>query len=1101
MSHFSSFQLRLFTLVTATVCMKIFICSAAVLAQSEPTAEDAEAKLLTGMVQLTFEGKRSGEGYFNHDGSEMVFQSERLTTNPFYQIYTLNFETGQTTPVSSGSGKTTCAWLHPDGSRVLYASTEHDPAAKQKQTDELAFRESGETRRYSWDYDGTYDLVALDRNTKTTTRLTTERGYDAEASYSPDGKWIAFASNRTGYTESLTPEQQKKFKTDPAYMMELYIMKSDGSKVKRLTNTPGYDGGPFFSPDGKRICWRRFSENGLTAEIFTMNVDGTDQRQLTKMNVMSWAPFYHPSGRYIVFTTNKHGFGNFELYLVDSAGNSPPVRVTHTDGFDGLASFTPDGESLTWTSTRNSKKQSQIFLADWNHEAAIKSLGLSPTLRIEVSSGDRTDSHQASAKNAATAAVLAADAASDDFEDIDIIRHVDYLCRKELGGRMTGSVGEKKATAYVAAYMDHLGIQPAGDDGTYFQTFSFPNGAKLGVQNHLHWTESPQEASKGRAVEQADFTPLTFSATTDVASAEVVFAGYGIVAPKTAKHEEYDSYVHLDVKDKWVMVFRFVPEDLTPEQRQHFKFYSGLRKKAFHARKNGAIGLIVVSGPTSQVKNQLVPLRNDFAPTGSSIAAISITDALAEQWLTAAGKDLAELQKKFDSGEPAMGFDLLNIKVSAHLEVEKIVGTGRNVVGRLQFGESPSEEVIVVGAHIDHLGTGKTATSLAKESEQQQVHVGADDNASGVAAMLEIAEFMAALKQKDAQPFRRDILFAGWSGEELGLHGSRHFTETRVSGTESPESEAEDEMPASPHDFTITIDANGSLELNGEATTLDEIEKNVAFMGKNSPEFPVLVHAARVVKAEHLIQVMELANKHGLTNLKVKMIAVGEAEQNTNTLNVVAALNMDMVGRMEDKLVLQGIGSSPWWAKSIEGKNAVVGLPITLSEDTDLPTDATSFYQAGVPILSAFTGSHTDYHTPRDTPEKLNYPAAAKISKLMGLITLQLATAPLPPKYVKQSSKPKQETRGGVRAYLGTVPSYGDDVVGVKLSDVTKGAPAEVAGVKGGDIIVGLAGQKIENIYDYTAAIDGLKINQETTIAVTREGKRLELKILPKSRQ
>ena len=88
-----------------------------------------------------------------------------------------------------------------------------------------------------------------------------------------------------------------------------------------------------------------------------------------------------------------------------------------------------------------------------------------------------------------------------------------------------------------------------------------------------------------------------------------------------------------------------------------------------------------------------------------------------------------------------------------------------------------------------------------------------------------------------------------------------------------------------------------------------------------------------------------------------------------------------------------------------------------------------------------------------------------------------------------------------MRAYLGTVPSYGDDVVGVKLSDVTKGAPAEVAGVRGGDIIVGLAGQKIENIYDYTAAIDGLKINQETTIAVTRDGNRLELKIVPKSRQ
>ncbi len=1069
------------------------------LAQAEQVTE---ARFIKGMVQLTFEGKRSGEGYFNRDGSQMVFQSERLETNPFYQIYTLDFETGQTTRVSSGSGKTTCAWLHPNGNRVLYASTEHDPAAKQKQTDELAFRESGQTRRYSWDYDENYDLVALDRSTNTTTRLTTELGYDAEASYSPDGKWIAFASNRTAYTETLTAEQQKKFEIDPAYMMELYIMKSDGSELKRLTNTPGYDGGPFFSPDGKRICWRRFSENGLTAEIFTMKTDGTDQRQLTKMNVMSWAPFYHPSGQYLIFTTNKHGFGNFELYIVDSEGNSPPVRATHTEGFDGLASFTPDGKSLTWTSNRGSKKQSQIHMADWNHEAALESLGLTDsTSSKDAVAATSPENHQAAENSAARSAIEAAIAAQSSFEDLDIIRHVDYLCRKELGGRMTGSIGEKKATAYVAAYLNHLGIEPAGDDGTYFQKFSFPNGARRGPDNQLSYTLSSDENPQPQKVETSDFAPLTFSANTDVPPAEVVFAGYGIVAPKTEKHEEYDSYVHLDVKDKWVMVFRFVPEDVTPEQRQHFKFYSGLRKKAFHARKNGAIGMIVVSGPTSQVKNQLVPMRNDFAPTGSSIAAISITDTVAESWLAANEKDLTTLQKKFDSGEPNMGFDLLGVKVSAKLEVEKIVGMGRNVIGRLQFGEAPSEEVVVVGAHIDHLGTGKTATSLAKESEQQQVHLGADDNASGVAAMLEIAEFLSAQKEKAAQTFRRDIVFAGWSGEELGLHGSRHFTETNVRSKGTVEDKAKDKSSPSPHDFTIMISDDGSLAVNGEPTTLGDIEKNFAFMGQSSPDFPILIQTLSSTKAKFLNPVTDVAKKHGLTNVKTEMVPAADADSAAGKLNVVAALNMDMVGRMEDKLVLQGIGSSPWWAKSVEGKNAVVRLPITLSDETDLPTDATSFYQAGVPILSAFTGSHTDYHTPRDTPEKLNYPAAAKISKLMGLITLQLATDEQPPKYMKHSSKPKQAVRGGVRAYLGTVPSYGDDVVGVKLSDVTKGAPAEVAGVQGGDIIVGLAGQKIENIYDYTAAIDGLKINQETTITVSRDGDRLELKVIPKSRQ
>ena len=159
-------------------------------------------KFLSNVRQITFDGLRAGEGYFgsgSDGGNQMVFQSERREDNPFFQIYTLDFETGDTEPVSPGYGKTTCAWLHPDGNRVLFASTQFDSDAKQKQLDELAFRESGQTRRYSWDYDPTYELVAYDRENKTYQRLTNAEGYDAEASYSPDGKLIAFASNRAAY--------------------------------------------------------------------------------------------------------------------------------------------------------------------------------------------------------------------------------------------------------------------------------------------------------------------------------------------------------------------------------------------------------------------------------------------------------------------------------------------------------------------------------------------------------------------------------------------------------------------------------------------------------------------------------------------------------------------------------------------------------------------------------------------------------------------------------------------------------------------------------------------------------------------------------------
>jgi len=136
---------------------------------------DSSEPLLSEINQLTFAGKRAGEGYFSADGSQLVFQSERQDDNPFYQIYLMDLETGDTERVSPGVGKTTCAWIHPDGQRILFSSTHLDPQARQKQQDELAFRASGKSRRYSWDYDENYDIFV--RDGKRYVRLTDEKGY------------------------------------------------------------------------------------------------------------------------------------------------------------------------------------------------------------------------------------------------------------------------------------------------------------------------------------------------------------------------------------------------------------------------------------------------------------------------------------------------------------------------------------------------------------------------------------------------------------------------------------------------------------------------------------------------------------------------------------------------------------------------------------------------------------------------------------------------------------------------------------------------------------------------------------------------------------
>lgn len=1002
---------------------------------SDPAAAaKAQSELIGSIRQLTFEGKRAGESYFSADGRWMVFQSEREADNPFFQIYLMDRETGDTHRISPGFGKTTCAWIHPDNNRILFASTQYDPEAQAKQKTEIEFRKSGQPKRYAWDYDETYELVVYDIKKGEYTRLSNSPGYDAEGSYSPDGQWIVFASNRTAFTETLTEEQKKQFEVDPSWAMELYIMKADGTQVRRLTDKPGYDGGPFFSPDGQKICWRRFSENGLVAEIMMMNVDGSDQRAITHLGAVSWAPYFHSSGDYVVFATNKHGFGNFELYMVDVDGKQEAVRVTYRKGFDGLPVFPPKSNTLVWTSNGGGT-QSQLFEAKWN-DAQARTLLKLPALGENKAATNSTApaNVDTSVDGKAAAETLAASAAG--IAAADIGRHIDYLCRPELGGRLTGTEGERKATAYVAAFLENLGLKPAGENGTYFQEFEFVSSVKLGVKNQLKQGEQSFVVDK-------DWRPLFFAEDGHVDPSDVVFAGYGIVAPKSDSQPEYDSYAKLDVKDKWVVAFRFLPQDVTPERRQHLSAYSVPRYKAMVARERGAKGLILVSGPTSAVRQQLIPLSMDGTLGKTSLAVVSVSDKIGEQWLKAADKDLTTLQKEFDKGEPLEGFALKDVKLSCDIDIEPVTSRGRNVLALLPATEPMKlpatdphyqpPDLVIVGAHIDHLGNGAGGSSLAKEEESGGVHRGADDNASGVAGMLEVAQYLATETKAGRMKTVRDTLLAAWSGEELGLRGSQAFCD---------------------HFGDLYPQRAGWL----------------MFTAKPKKKEPT-----------------PAADPHGVM-----------AEEQLYPA-IMACMNMDMIGRLREQLVLQGIGSSPYWAGAIERRNVVTGLSLSLQNDCNLPTDASSFFRRGVPILSAFTGSHGEYHTPRDVPELINYEGAADTAKLMALITRDLLQSNEPLIFTEQEIQKTQVA--SLRASLGTIPNYTKEVKGAPLDGVAKGGPAEQAGLKGGDIITELAGRKIENVYDYTFAIEALKVNEEVKVVLDRDGKKMELKITPRSRQ
>ncbi len=1031
---------------------------------SVETSETKETDLLTNTRKLTFEGRRAGEGYFSADGSKMVFQSERDPANPFYQIYLTDLETGDIRRVSPGFGKTTCAWIHPDGERVLFASTHEDAESKAKQQEEIELRNSGKQRRYSWDYDPNYEIYAAkldeiqDGTTDGLTRLTNAKGYDAEGSYSPDGTQIVFASNREAYSRELTTREQEQFDRDPAFMIDLYLMNADGSPlldgshVRRLTDEPGYDGGPFFSPDGTRICWRRFAPDGATAEIFTMNVDGTDVQRLTSLNAMSWAPYFHPSGDYLIFTTNRHGFANFELYLVRADGQGEPVRVTTTPGFDGLPVFLPGGDQLSWTSNRllnadgtlamedGEPKQgtSQIYLANFDDEKARALLGL---VTSQDDSGN-VDEAMALENVRATAP---------EYRPSDVMRHVDYLTRDELAGRMTGTEGERRATAYAAAYLESLGFRGAGDNGSFFQTFEFPAGSSLGENNHALMTmnekaksdeaDASADGTSAKKVSErvlelsSDWTPLSFSQTGKIEPAEIVFAGYGLQIQGDENHEQYDSYVHLDVFDKWVMVFRDVPQDITPETRQWMARYGSPRRKATIARDLGARGILFVSGPTSKVNRQLIRFDRSASQAEVSIAAVSINNDIAAQIISHAGEDLGELQKSIDDGSLAMGFAIEGVTLGANIEVIRRTGTGRNVIARLPADDvdAPAKyPFVMVGAHIDHLGRGGSSNSLARDDEEGQIHYGADDNASGVAAMLEIAQSVASEKRSGKLKMNRDLLIAAWSGEELGLFGSQYFVE------------------------------------------------NLAALYPDAPE-PIVDEQAAA-----------MATAHGMTP---------EATSLSPTIGVY--LNLDMVGRLDKKLIIQGIGSSPGFEGEVGRRNVPVGLPVQLDRaSTGLPTDASAFVSRGVPILSAFTGAHEDYHTPRDTADKLNYDSAAKVARLFGLLTRGFLTSTqLPAFELNEGDAGKETPRVALRAYLGTIPDYAaGEVKGQRLSGVTAGAPAAEGGLRGGDVVVKVAGRVVEDINDYTYAIEALKIGEPVTIEVVREGKTLQFTVTPGSR-
>ena len=578
--------------------------------------------------------------------------------------------------------------------------------------------------------------------------------------------------------------------------------------------------------------------------------------------------------------------------------------------------------------------------------------------------------------------------------------HVETLASARLEGRLAGSNGERLAGDYIVAELEKIGAKPLPGQQDFRLPFEFTAGTKdSGSTISLRF--DPKNGVEGGVVfGRNQARALSFSDNGDV-EAPVVFAGYGIVVPESQGFG-YDSYATLDVKDKIVVVLRYFPEDAEQKTRGILARYADLRYKAMAARQHGAKAMIVVTGPRSPNAGELAPMTFDTAIAGSGIVAISVTGEVAVKLFEAVpDKPLPASQKSLDDANPhATGFALPGVTVRVHAEVEREKRTGHNVVAYLPATmpvPGLAKPWVAVGAHYDHLGHGEAGNTLASKDEAGRVHFGADDNASGSAAVLAIAATLAK------QPRRRDVLVALWSGEELGLIGSAAFA--------------------------------------------------------TAPPVP---------------------------------------------LDLIAAyLNFDMVGRMQDnKLVVQAAGTSPMWAKILEQANIAAGFDLAVQEDPYQPTDVATFNLASIPGLTFFTGTHADYHKPSDTADKIDYEDLDRVVDFAAAIVRKLEDATEAPSFTKvQQQMQGGGGRAGVRIFTGTIPDYSSEVKGLLLGGVVGGGPAEEAGLQKGDVIVEIAGQTITNIYDYTYALDILKIGQPSKVVYMRGGKRMETTLTPAARK
>jgi aminopeptidase YwaD len=538
------------------------------------------------------------------------------------------------------------------------------------------------------------------------------------------------------------------------------------------------------------------------------------------------------------------------------------------------------------------------------------------------------------------------------------LAYVRYLADDALSGRETGTPGARCAAEYIAGTFRQAGLKGAADDGSFFQTFQVQMGSRLGEENTLTVSDEGLEVRE-------TWIPFGFSASGTM-TGELIYGGPGVSQPGA----EDDPYSALDLTGRIVVVEQADPHGSDLETLggdPHFK--------ASVAAGRGARAILIL------------------LPEGETLPDPALEQRPAVKIPAAAlSGDAARLiRHAAESG--------LEATLSVNLEPRMV--DVRNVAAVLP-GADPAlaREVVVVGAHYDHLGMGGEG-SLAPDS--RAVHNGADDNASGTAALLEVARRLA----NDPQPPARSVLFLAFTGEEKGLWGSGHYVK--------------------------------------------------------EPLFPLE--------------------------------------------NTVAMINMDMVGRLRDNtLTVYGTGTAEEWDAELNRLNAQEGEPFVLNfiPEGFGPSDQSSFYGEGIPVLHFFTNTHAEYHRPEDDWELINAEGLEKVAIFVGSVTEDLAGTATDPALALSPVQGAGNPHGGAMpsdqdapaspgygAYMGTIPDMTPQDFGVRITGVREGSPAEQAGLQAGDVLVQLGDAEISDLYAYTYALRDHKPGDQVTVVVLREGERI----------